>query len=251
MSTFMRQGRECENLHRAELTVLERATHTAEWIRLTEERGLAKAELALPAPKPAQVAQVSDKPKGGRGKKDGLSAATRELGIERTEAQRSIKIDAIAPEAKQAATDAGLADNQSALLKIAAEPKACEIRLRAERKAGQMIATMEKAKGSAQPGAGRRGADGMPSRTVRPLSNLGISHNQSSRWQKLAAIPEETGNAEGDNLKRRGRTEKRPRSCWVCSDGQISARQLCSTAAPVLIPESRNAHGTNVKRACG
>jgi hypothetical protein len=53
----------------------------------------------------------------------------------------------------------------------------------------------------------------------KPQFQLGIPCDQSSRWQKLAAIPEERGNAEGDTLKRRGRTEKRPRSYWVCSDG--------------------------------
>jgi hypothetical protein len=60
-------------------------------------------------------------------------------------------------------------------------------RLRAERKAGDQ---MEKAtKGSAQPGVGRRGADGMPSDETRTLSDFGITYDQSSRWQKLAAVP--------------------------------------------------------------
>jgi hypothetical protein len=70
--------------------------------------------------KPAHLAPVSSKPKGGRGNKGGINAATREHGVDRTEAQRSIKIDASAAEAKAAIVDAGLADNQSALLKIAA-----------------------------------------------------------------------------------------------------------------------------------
>lgn len=96
-----------ENLHRAELTALQRDEHVAEWVRLTDIKG-------------GQVAQVSQK--GGRGKEGGLSAASRELGIERTDARRATKVDSLSPEAKQAAVDAGLDDNRSALLKAAKEP---------------------------------------------------------------------------------------------------------------------------------
>lgn len=98
-----------ENLHRAELTVLERAEHVAEWVRITAEK--AKAQVA---------------PSGHTGGRadQGINAAVRELGVERTEAQRSVRIDAITPEAKAAAIEAGLADNQAALLAVAAKPKA-------------------------------------------------------------------------------------------------------------------------------
>lgn len=64
-----------------------------------------------------------------------------------------------------------------------AERQACEIRLRAERRAGQLLVEREKAKG------------GRPTETpntmaeVLPLADLGISHKQSSDWQKLAAVP--------------------------------------------------------------
>lgn len=87
----------------------ERAEHIAEWVRLTGE-------------KPGQVDQVS--PKGGRGIEGGLSAATRELGIDRTEARRAVKIASIAPEAKQEAVAVELADNRAALLRVSAEPSA-------------------------------------------------------------------------------------------------------------------------------
>jgi hypothetical protein len=53
---------------------------------------------------------------------------------------------------------------------VEAESQACEIRLRAERRAGQLLGEMEKARGARGSGS--------------------ISHDQSSRWQKLAAIPE-------------------------------------------------------------
>lgn len=88
---------------------LQRNEQIAEWIRLTEAQ-------TADAEKPAQLAPVS---KGGRGKTAGINAASRELGIERKEAQRAIKIDGIAPAAKEAARAAGLENNQSALLKVA------------------------------------------------------------------------------------------------------------------------------------
>lgn len=73
-----------------------------------------------------------------------------------------------------------------------AERRACEIRLRAERKAGELLREMEKAKG-ARGNPGGRGAPVVRSHgeTAQTLSNLGISKTQSSRWQQLAAIPED------------------------------------------------------------
>jgi len=60
-----------------------------------------------------------------------------------------------------------------------AQNRAAEIKLRAERKAGEMLAGMVK-----HPG-------GRPSGNVCPkgtgLSEIGISRKQSSRWQKVAA----------------------------------------------------------------
>ena len=68
------------------------------------------------------------------------------------------------------------------------ERNACRIRLRAERRAGELIAEMEKAKGAAVPGIGKRG--GTVSNGATPLAELGISRDQSSKWQKLAAVSE-------------------------------------------------------------
>src|SRR5262245_3758050 len=95
-----------ENLHRKELTVLERSEQTAEWIRLAEERG---QEVS---------GQVVQKPQGGR-PEGGLSAASREIGVNRKAAERSEKINSLSPEAKAAAVELGLDDNQSALLEAA------------------------------------------------------------------------------------------------------------------------------------
>ena len=105
-----------ENLHRAELTALERDEQIAEWARLVEEKG-------------AQVAQVS----GGRGNKGGEAAASRELGVSRRNVQRAKKVASLSDEAKEAAREAGLDDNQSALLEAAREdePSAQVARLQA------------------------------------------------------------------------------------------------------------------------
>lgn len=64
-----------------------------------------------------------------------------------------------------------------------------EIKVRAERKAGEMLSSMEK-----HPGAKGVGSNQHEVRshdvTAPKLSDLGITKNESSRWQKLAAIPE-------------------------------------------------------------
>ena len=57
----------------------------------------------------------------------------------------------------------------------------CEIRLHAEHKAGELLAQMEKAKGGCQKTSGSD-----PGVSRRPtLRDLGVSEDQSSRWQQL------------------------------------------------------------------
>ena len=63
-----------------------------------------------------------------------------------------------------------------------------EIKMRAERRAGQMLKDMDKAKG------GRpelTGPSSVPVNSVLTLSEVGITKNQSSQWQKVANVPEE------------------------------------------------------------
>jgi len=74
------------------------------------------------------VAQLA--PPGGKQPRDqGINAAVRELGIERTEAQRSVKIAGLMPEAKAEARALGLDDNRSTLLMAAKAPnKEAQIR---------------------------------------------------------------------------------------------------------------------------
>lgn len=63
------------------------------------------------------------------------------------------------------------------------ERRACEIRLRAERKAGQLLKETDRAEGNRGP---------VSTGTTPPtLTDMGISRDQSSRWQKLADVPED------------------------------------------------------------
>lgn len=112
-----------ENLHRADLTARERAEQIAEWVRLAEQKRQREAE------KVAQVGPVSTNGKGGRGNQEGVRAAARELGLKRTTVQRAVKIAGMSDEAKEAAEQAGLSDNQSALERIArADDQVAEVK---------------------------------------------------------------------------------------------------------------------------
>lgn len=115
-----------ENLHRAELTALERDQHIAEWIRLEAERDVERIS--------AQVAPKIAKDGSSRGRPEaGINAAARELKIERTEAQRAVKVDALPQEVKEEAKVLHLDNNRSALLNAAKQPTK-EQQLRALRK---------------------------------------------------------------------------------------------------------------------
>jgi ParB-like chromosome segregation protein Spo0J len=98
-----------ENLHRAELTALERSEHIAAWIKLIEEdpQGSGEADEAFRD----LDKRVSGRPKGGR------SAAARKIGISEADARRSERIAALPDDAKAEAKERGLDNNQVALLK--------------------------------------------------------------------------------------------------------------------------------------
>lgn len=97
-----------ENLHRADLTKLERDGMVAEWIRLTEVSS-----------------QSAKKPEGGR-PEGGVNAAARELGVEKDDAYRAVKVASLSDEAKEAARETGLDDNRSALLEAASKGTVAE-----------------------------------------------------------------------------------------------------------------------------
>jgi len=67
---------------------------------------------------------------------------------------------------------------------MAAQNRIAEIKVKAERKTGQILKQMEKQK----PGEYKRSHDG---RLSPSLKDLGINFNQSHRWQQIADLPEE------------------------------------------------------------
>lgn len=97
-----------ENLHRAELTALERSEQVSRWIELTS----AKHNVSRQADaKPKAV--KSGRPEGG------VRSAARELNISEPDARRAVKVANLSPAAKAVAKDVSLDDNQSALLEAA------------------------------------------------------------------------------------------------------------------------------------
>jgi ParB family chromosome partitioning protein len=81
-----------ENLHRFELTVLERDTQIGRWAELT-------------AVKASQV----ETPLGGtQPSEKGVRKVANDLGLDKSDVLRAVKVASISPEAKQAARDAGL-----------------------------------------------------------------------------------------------------------------------------------------------
>lgn len=90
-----------ENLHRAELTALERDEQVALWVKLNTERIVTDGDNSKPGPKGAE------------------REAAKELGLGRMSVNRAVKVASLSEEAKQTAREIGLDDNRSALLDAA------------------------------------------------------------------------------------------------------------------------------------
>jgi ParB/RepB/Spo0J family partition protein len=190
-----------ENLHRNELRALDRDEQIAEWIRLSEQRRSAGAEQAQhsDAALSEVSAQLAQKPQGGRPEggnsfaaseaadasqvethrkagqqPGGVSAAARELGVNKSEAHRAVKVDSITPAAKEAARAAGLDSNRTALLKVASYADEDQV----EAVADIAKATAERKASTAEPAP--------PTPSARPLKNLeNISGGELARWIKI------------------------------------------------------------------
>ena len=70
-------------------------------------------------------------------------------------------------------------DNDIQSAQPGSEIQCAKIRIRAERKAGQLLTGMEKNKGGRPNGENR-------SNDTTSLADMGVSKDQSSQWQKLA-----------------------------------------------------------------
>lgn len=68
---------------------------------------------------------------------------------------------------------------------------ATEIKVRAERRAGQMLADMPKNEGAKGLGSNQHEVRSHDSTAPKTLAEIGISKNESSRWQKLAGVSDE------------------------------------------------------------
>jgi N6-adenosine-specific RNA methylase IME4 len=112
--------------------------------------------------------------------------------------QALVKYDAAVralAEAKRVDEVKDIRDQWKAMLVYAQQAKdkriieyATAIKLRAERKAGQLLRELDKNQGAVK---GKTGRKGKPVLDTRPkLSELGISKTQSSYWQRLAGLDE-------------------------------------------------------------
>jgi hypothetical protein len=71
---------------------------------------------------------------------------------------------------------------------VEAERQACEIRLRAERKAGELSAKLQKSEGG-RPSKTRATMDRVSTKAEQ-LHAAGVTPRQAKQWEKLAAVPE-------------------------------------------------------------
>lgn len=125
-----------ENVHRAELSTLERDEQISRWIALCGEQAADEFAASLPTPNDEHAVSVQVAPKIGR-PESGVSRASRDLGIESTDAKRAVKVASLSDEAKAVARQSGLDDNRSALLAAAKHSTpAAQVKALEERKAG-------------------------------------------------------------------------------------------------------------------
>lgn len=151
-----------------------------------------------------------------------LTSATRMLAEARTlEDVRHVRD--IAAAAEQYAKAAKLGEE--------AEHYAADIRLRAGRKAGEMLAQAKEA------GELDRGAAQTQSRngTTFKLDDIGITRNQSSAWQTLASVPEDEFEEVVENAKERGAMGDRSVAQFI-RNGKSDFPLTASNHAPSLDP---------------
>ena len=102
-----------ENLHRREISALERSELQAAWVEIVQARKETPDVSAEVRPK----LSARGRPEGRT--PSGINKAARELGVPRSTLQQSVKIAKLSPEAKAEARKLKLDNNQEALLTAA------------------------------------------------------------------------------------------------------------------------------------
>lgn len=157
-----------ENLHRADLTDLQKSEWITEWIKLTEKQ---QAEV---------LTQLVAKPQGGR-PESGVRAAARELNIGREAARRAMKVDGLTADAKKAAREVGLDDNQRALIAASrAEPD----------QQAEVLRTWKSNEGNRQAASSVRASkidSDVKDRAAREVAEIIAEYIPSDAWDGLKA----------------------------------------------------------------
>lgn len=111
-----------ENIHRADLTALERDEQVARWIELTEAQAEDDEGVFSQDAK-----KLSKRGRAGEGRAEGgINAAARDLGMPKDAAYRATQVASLPEAAKSEAKSAGLDNNRSALLAAAKAAKTAE-----------------------------------------------------------------------------------------------------------------------------
>lgn len=126
------------------------------------------------------------------------------------------------------------------------EIDAAEIRIRAERRLGEMIATQKATTGLNTGAAGAGVNQHTPTKEVRSsvstapkLSDVGVSKDLSSRAQKLAAVPEDEFEAEVAGWRERVQEEGRRVTTRLEESGERSLRKRARTIESTPLPEEQ------------
>jgi ParB-like chromosome segregation protein Spo0J len=104
-----------ENLHRKELTAMQRNLYLGRWVKLTEQKLKLQSRQVG-----ANESHRSDR--RGHRQEGGIRAAARELGVKPTTARRAVKIVKLTKAAQEEAERLGLENNQRALERAAGMP---------------------------------------------------------------------------------------------------------------------------------
>jgi hypothetical protein len=122
---------------------------------------------------------------------------------------------------------------------------ATEIRFRAERRAGELLAEMQKNKGARSQLRGDVPVGGSapkpPTDETPTLADLGLTKTQSSKWQKLAALPEEKFEIRVAHAK--ARVEGMTTSAPSLTNGEYAGEDDEWFTPPDIIEKAREALG--------